>query len=164
MCNKTKAIRSKLYEALANIANRSRILFYRARYISSLVRFAASPHDSATIVRESSVSPLLLSFIRTRNYILSLSLSFGSKLIFTAWYFISRIFTRDGKKKKIYTGYYYEIEIEILRYYNNGIVQKDWFLLPDSFGFFWRIEIFAKDVRTNEYSRVVREEEKRFRT
>lgn len=100
MCNKTKAIRSKLYEALANIANRSRILFYRARYISSLVRFAASPHDSATIVRESSVSPLLLSFIRTRNYILSLSLSFGSKLIFTAWYFISRIFTRDGKKKR----------------------------------------------------------------
>lgn len=98
MCNKTKAIRSKLYEALANIANRSRILFYRARYISSLVRFAASPHDSATIVRESSVSPL--SFIRTRNYILSLSLSFGSKLIFTAWYFISRIFTRDGKKKR----------------------------------------------------------------
>lgn len=100
MCNKTKAIRSKLYEALANIANRSRILFYRARYISSLVRFAASPHDSATIVRESSVSPLFLPFIRTRNYILSLSLSFGSKLIFTAWYFISRIFTRDGKKKK----------------------------------------------------------------
>lgn len=29
------------------------------------------------------------------------------------------------KKKKIYTGYYYLIEIEILRYYNNGIVQKD---------------------------------------
>lgn len=162
MCNKTKAIRSKLYEALANIANRSRILFYRARYISSLVRFAASPHDSATIVRESSVSPLLLSFIRTRNYILSLSLSFGSKLIFTAWYFISRIFTRDGKKKKFIPDI---ITLSRSRFYVIIIMELyKRFLLPDSFGFFWRIEIFAKDVRTNEYSRVVREEEKRFRT
>lgn len=163
MCNKTKAIRSKLYEALANIANRSRILFYRARYISSLVRFAASPHDSATIVRESSVSPLFFSFIRTRNYILSLSL-FRFEIDFYRLIFHIKDFHSWWKKKKIYTGYYYLIEIEILRYYNNGIVQKDWFLLSDSFGFFWRIEIFAKDVRTNEYSRVVREEEKRFRT
>lgn len=154
MCNKTKAIRSKLYEALANIANRSRILFYRARYISSLVRFAASPHDSATIVRESSVSPSS-SFS---------SLSFRFEIDFYRLIFHIKDFHSWWKKKKIYTGYYYLIEIEILRYYNNGIVQKDWFLLPDSFGFFWRIEIFAKDVRTNEYSRIVREEEKRFRT
>lgn len=164
MCNKTKAIRSKLYEALANIANRSRILFYRARYISSLVRFAASPHDSATIVRESSVSPSSpLSSVREITFSLSLSL-FRFEIDFYRLIFHIKDFHSWWKKKKIYTGYYYLIEIEILRYYNNGIVQKDWFLLADSFGFFWRIEIFAKDVRTNEYSRVVREEEKRFRT
>lgn len=163
MCNKTKAIRSKLYEALANIANRSRILFYRARYISSLVRFAASPHDSATIVRESSVSPSSPFHPYAKLHSLSLSLSVRN-------WFLPPDISYQGfslvmeKKKKIYTGYYCLIEIEILRYYNNGIVQKDWFLLPDSFGFFWRIEIFAKDVRTNEYSRVVREEEKHFRT